>query len=87
MILALYGAGAMGREEKFIADQDGSYSEVVFIDDVRTEELSGCPVYSFRDFKSRFSPEEVRFVIAMGEPRFRRENFDKMKQAGYTGAV
>ncbi len=87
MILALYGAGAMGREEKYIADQDKSFSEVIFIDDIRAEELLGCKVYSFRDFKKRFSPDEVRFIIAMGEPRFRRECFDKMKQAGYIGAV
>ena len=33
MILALYGAGAMGREFRQIADESGKWSGVVFIDD------------------------------------------------------
>ena len=33
MILALYGAGAMGREFKYMADASGNWEEIVFIDD------------------------------------------------------
>ena len=87
MILALYGAGARGREVKFIADLDGSFNEVIFVDDFRTENLMGCKVYSFHDFKKKFSPDEVRFMITMGEPRFHKEGYEKFKQAGYTGAI
>jgi sugar O-acyltransferase (sialic acid O-acetyltransferase NeuD family) len=87
MILALYGAGAMGREIRTIATEEGSFSEIVFIDDIKTGVLCGSRIYSFKEFKSSFSPEEVRFVTAFGEPRFRQEKFLNMKQAGYSGAV
>lgn len=88
MKLALYGAGAMGREFRQIADESGEWAEIVFIDDhAEAEELSGCPVCRFQPFRARFSPTETRFVIAMGEPKFRAEAFERMKRAGYTGAV
>ena len=88
MMLALYGAGAMGREFKYIADESGKWPEVVFIDDrAETEELLGCPVYRFQMFRSRFAPAEVRFVVAIGEPKFRREAFERISRAGYTGGV
>ena len=88
MILALYGAGAMGREFKQIADESGAWPEVVFIDDhAKTDNLVGCPVYGFQTFRARFTPAEARFVVSIGEPKFRREAFDRMTRAGYRGAV
>lgn len=87
MILAFYGAGAMGREFKYVADQTGQWPETVFIDDRATKEsLLGCPVIGFQDFRKRFSPGNTRFVITIGEPKFRREAFDRMTEAGYQGA-
>ncbi len=88
MILALYGAGAMGREFKQIADESGKWSGVVFIDDhAGAEELAGCPVCRFQGFRAKYAPEEVRFVVAIGEPKFRLEAFERMTRAGYTGGV
>lgn len=88
MILALYGAGAMGREFKYMADESGKWPEIVFIDDrAETERLLGCPVYRFQQFRARFAPADVRFVVAIGEPKFRREAFERMARAGYTGGV
>lgn len=88
MILALYGAGAMGREFRQIAEESGEWSGIVFIDDhAESGQLQGCPVYRFQMFRERFSPEEIRFAVAIGEPKFRRESFDRMKRAGYTGCV
>lgn len=88
MILALYGAGAMGREFKQIADESGEWSEVVFIDDhAQTEQLNGCPVYRFQVFRDRFTPETVRFVVSIGEPKLRLEVYERMKRAGYTAGV
>ncbi len=44
MILAFYGAGAMGREFKYVADKTGQWSEMVFIDDhAAADSLLGCP--------------------------------------------
>lgn len=88
MILALYGAGAMGREFKYIAEERGTWERIVFIDDASEHtEILGCPVYRFQMFREKFKPEEIRFVVAIGEPKFRLEAFEKMKRAGYTGAV
>jgi len=88
MILALYGAGAIGREFRQLAEESGEWSGVVFIDDhAEAEELSGCPVYRFQPFRARFSPEDVRFVIAVGEPKFRLEAFERMIRAGYRAGV
>lgn len=88
MILALYGAGAMGREFRQIAQESGAWSGVVFIDDhADADEIAGCPVWRFQMFRARYTPEEVRFVVAIGEPKFRREAFEKMTRAGYRGGV
>ena len=52
MILALYGAGAMGREFRQIAEESGQWSGVVYIDDhAKAEELGGCQVYRFQVFR------------------------------------
>ena len=88
MILALYGAGAMGREFKYMADAGNEWAGVVFIDDhAISEELMGCPVLGFQKFCGQYRPEEARFVIAIGEPRVRKEAYEKMKRAGYEGAI
>ena len=87
MVLAFYGAGAMGREFKYVADETGEWAEMVFIDDHAADvSLLGCPVVGFQAFRKRCSPEDTRFVITIGEPKFRREAFDRMKEAGYQGA-
>ena len=87
MILALYGAGAMGREFKYVADETGEWPEMVFIDDhASAESLLGWPVIGFQAFRRRYSPEDTRFVITIGEPKFRKEAFDRMTEAGYQGA-
>ena len=87
MILAFYGAGAMGREFKYVADKTGEWPEMVFIDDhAAAESLLGCPIVSFQTFRRRYRPEDTRFVITIGEPKFRREAFERMTEAGYRGA-
>jgi sugar O-acyltransferase (sialic acid O-acetyltransferase NeuD family) len=88
MILALYGAGAMGREFRQIAEESGDWSEIVFIDDhAQAETLAGCPVCRFQVFRAKYAPADVRFVVAIGEPKFRREAFERMTLAGYKGGV
>ncbi len=87
MILAFYGAGAMGREFKYVADETGQWQEMVFIDDhAVAESLLGCPIVGFQAFRKRYDPENTRFLITIGEPKFRREAFDRMTEAGYRGA-
>ena len=86
MILALYGAGSMGREFRYLAEETGEWSRVVFIDDNTLQEtVAGCPVYRFQPFRKAFSPGEVRFVVAIGEPKHRKEAYERLTLAGYTG--
>ena len=87
MILALYGAGAMGREFKYIADDTGAWSQIVFIDDhAQAAQMLGCQVCGFHTFRKQYAPEATRFAITIGEPKFRREAFERMTEAGYCGA-
>ena len=56
MILAFYGAGAMGREFKYVADKTGQWDEMVFIDDhAAADSLLGCPIIGFQTFRKRYS--------------------------------
>lgn len=88
MILALYGAGAMGREFKFIADAAGGWSGIVFIDDNAVSgRLLDCPVFRLQEFLSAYRPEDVRFVVSMGEPQFRKEGYERLKKAGFRGGA
>ena len=90
MILAIYGAGATGREFSQYAEEEGKWERIVFIDDKAFgKEVLGCPVYEMREFRKTFPADEdgVRFLVAMGEPSYRKEAFERMKRAGYTGAV
>ncbi len=77
----------MGREFKYVADETGQWQEMVFIDDhAVAESLLGCPIVGFQTFRKRYDPENTRFVITIGEPKFRREAFERMREAGYQGA-
>ena len=88
MILALYGAGAIGREFRQIAVRSGDWSEVIFIDDRSdAKEIAGSPVFHFQMFRRKYSPEDVRFVVSIGEPKHRRDTFERMTRAGYRGGV
>lgn len=89
MILAIYGAGAMGREAKRAADQMKEPYNIVFIDDnPELKELMGCPVSTMPVFLETYkNTDEVRFMIAIGEPILRKGAFERMKEKGYTGAV
>ncbi len=90
MILAIYGAGAIGREFALFAGEEGKWERIVFVvDEVLEKEILGCTVYEMREFRKTFPADEdgVRFLVAMGEPSYKRKAFERMKRAGYTGAV
>ena len=70
-----------------MADKTGQWAEMVFIDDhAAADSLLDCPIVGFQTFRRRYRPEDTRFVITIGEPKFRREAFDRMTAAGYHGA-
>ena len=88
MILAIYGIGASGREVFELVQECNElrekWEEIVFIDD--TSELGtfkDCKRYSFEEFKNTFSIEEVEVVIAIGEPKYRKALYEKVKKCGF----
>ena len=58
MILALYGAGAMGREFRQIAEESGKWSGIVFIDDTR--KAVSCRVALYTGFRCSASASHRR---------------------------
>ena len=88
MILAVYGTGGSGREVHEIASAmdpaHERWERIVFVDDVTdARELYGSEVMPFEDLASRLSPQEVEFVIAVGEPSSRELLFDRVDERGY----
>lgn len=77
MILALYGAGAMGREFKYIANESGEWSEIIFIDDhTSTTQLLGCPVFGFHAFRTI-----NRRMFALPSPSANRSSAGRLSSA------
>lgn len=92
MILGIYGAGGTG---KAMYDQISrgekikkSYEKIVFIDDVIGEkECYGLEVFSFNEAQSIFQKEEIKFIIALGDPIAREKVFCKVSEAGFQFAT
>ncbi|CVI73543.1 UDP-N-acetylbacillosamine N-acetyltransferase [Clostridiales bacterium CHKCI001] len=89
MILGIYGAGATGRSFMNMPFNDRNenqkWDEKVYVDDViGVSELDGKKVYTFEEVKEKFSPEEIRFIIMMGEPAARKILYKKIKENGYS---
>lgn len=84
MVLGIYGSGGAGRGAKEIADLQGTWSEIVFIDDtVPTDIYKGIRRMPFEAFKATFKKDEAKVVIAMGEPEYKILLYNKAKKAGY----
>lgn len=84
MVLGIYGSGGAGRGAKEIAESQGMWSEIVFIDDTVPEDVfKGLKRMPFESFKNTYSPSSAKIVIAMGEPEYKILLYNKVKDAGY----
>lgn len=88
MILAIYGAGDLGREVFEIAQDincvQDKWKELFFLDDSgRVKVLKGREVISFEEMRGRYSNDEIEITIAVGEPEARRILREKVKGGGY----
>lgn len=77
MILGIYGSGGLGREildlAKTINNSTEEWNEIVFINDFREESvINDIRIFTFEEFKTSFSPDTARIIIAVGEPKIRR---------------
>ena len=87
MILGIYGSGGAGRGAKEIADLQGVWSEIVFIDDtVPADIFKGIKRMPFEQFKAEYSSDMAKVVIAIGEPEYKIQLFNKVKDCGYNFA-
>jgi len=77
MNLAIWGAGSLGKELLSlirIENSEHRWQEIIFIDDkCQEEEICGIKVFKYIDFKSIYKKEEIRVIIASGEPKYRCE--------------
>lgn len=88
MILGIYGAGGLGNETLELANQINKISlkwdKIIFVDDVNpNRKVRGHDVLSFTDLTSKYSTDEIEFVIGVGEPSFRRDFYNKIISKGY----
>lgn len=82
MLLGLYGAGATG---KMLYDQlevdpniAEEFEKVVFIDDTPGLTKSyGLEVYSFEDTLKLYSPDDLKFLVTLGNPKARETVWKK----------
>lgn len=95
MSLAIYGEGGLGHEvldlARHIQKETEQITEDIFfvvddeyiVDRANQNEYMSCPIYSFGEICRRFTPEELEFVIALGEPDDRKRLYERVKARGY----
>lgn len=88
IILAIYGAGGLGKEvyeiAKHINNETKKFKDIIFIDDINpARTLRNREVISFFDAINKYSNEKLKFVIAVGEPALRKKLYDKILDNNY----
>ncbi len=89
MNIAIYGSGGAGKEVFDLLEETPEerkkWEEILYIDDtVESGEYWGCRRYTFEDFKKVMTPDRVRIVIAVGEPKARQDLYERVTEAGYS---
>lgn len=92
MRLLIYCGGGLGREYCDIAcrvnEKENRWTQIAFIDDAADHEREYYrrEVYTF-DEVCAFDRADCEFVVANGNPETRSKLYQKMKAAGFRGAV
>ena len=82
-MIAIYCAGSLGKEISGMIEFETN-SDIVFIDDVATENIIlGHPRVSYEKYKEKYCPEDGNIIIATGEPIFRESIRKKLENDGY----
>ena len=92
MDLGIYGSGDLGYGIltllKECPNVRKDWDEIVFIDDMIDEDkYLDYRRFAFENFQKNFPPEQVRIIIAVGEPKDREMLFNRVKKAGYSLAT
>jgi len=88
MILGIYGSGGLGREvldlARAICSFENKWERIVFINDFKSaNSINDSKVYTFEEFKERFTIDEAMISIAIGEPLFRQTLRERASIEGY----
>lgn len=88
MILGIYGCGGLGKGILELAKQinrhTNRWEKFLFIDDNKPAgSINDIDLWPFEQAIECFSPKELEFAIAVGEPRIRRILFDKVHDQGF----
>ncbi|MEY8374773.1 acetyltransferase [Lachnospiraceae bacterium 56-18] len=84
MILGIYGAGGSGREIYDIVCMQNIWEKLVFIDDTVEEgTFKSIDRMPFERFNQLYGIQEARIIIAQGEPEYKVNLFNKVKEKGY----
>ena len=86
MTLAIYCAGGLGKEVLALARSVSRWQYIIFVDDTTDNDwIEGAKVFRFDDVKD--FPDNVEFVIANGEPKYREKLYKRIIENGYTLAT
>ena len=89
MVLAIYGAGGLGREvlelARIVQERENRWEKIFFCDDVVAdgEFVDGAPSYTFETIKKEYANTEIEFAVGVGEPFVRKALREKIENAGY----
>ena len=88
MVLGIYGSGGLGCEildlVKVINALENKWEKIFFINDFKEEPIvNSTEVFTFEEFKVKFSADIAKMVIAVGEPKVRQILREKAMKDGY----
>ncbi|MEG1620187.1 MAG: acetyltransferase [Eubacterium sp.] len=91
-ILAIYGAGGLGREVYQLAMQingkENRWNRCIFIDDDESNKnVKNMEIYTYVQFFDLFREYDKKFIIGIGEPQLRKTLFEKAKEDGFDFAT
>lgn len=90
MHLAIYGEGGLGHEVLDLAmralkDEKEELESVFFVVDIPSKtEYKAHRIFSFEEVCKNYTPQEVEFVIAVGEPEDRMRLYEQVKCRGFS---
>lgn len=90
MILGIYGTGGTAREVFDIMHlcENNGYEKIIFIDDKKNDtSFLNCELYDFHNLIKKYSNNQIKIVVAVGEPEIKKILYNKVHEANYNFAT
>lgn len=84
MVIGIYGTGGTGKDVYDVVVRQKHYEKIIFIDD--TKEIGyfrNNELYPFEKIPKSYNPQNMKIIIAVGEPMLRKKLYDRVKEKGY----